>query len=97
MVVQSRNAGVRETWLFHSSLAKDLAKAGTIMPTLTSPNTSKSTGITHAKFLLLLSALQNDSMPRARRDALIAANRSVWRDYFYRRWARDTAGIRRFP
>jgi hypothetical protein len=96
-IVLSRNAGTRETWGFHMQVATDPAVFSEMVPALSSPNPSKSTGITHAKFLLLLSALQNANVPRARKDALVAANKTVWSDYFYRRWARDTAGLNRFP
>ena len=66
-------------------------------PALKSPNTSKATGITHAKFTLLLSALSNRSVPSTQITALLNFNKLVWKDFFYRRWARETLGIRRFP
>ena len=97
LVARSRNAGAAETWRFHTRLSTDPAVFRLMWPALKSPNTSKATGITHAKFTLLLSALSNRSVPSTQITALLNFNKLVWKDFFYRRWARETLGIRRFP
>jgi hypothetical protein len=55
---------------------------------LSNPNTSRGTGITHAKFLSLLSALQNPNAPAAQIETLRTRNAAAWRDVYYRRMAR---------
>lgn len=97
IVALSRNTGARETWRFHQQLSSDPAAFSKMSQALKSPNTSKSTGTTHAKYMLILSALGNRAVARSQRDALVNANKAVWKDFFYRRWARNTLGLRRFP
>jgi hypothetical protein len=54
---------------------------------LLNPNPSRSTGITHTKFLCLLSALRNSAVPINRRMRLKSRNNTAWRDIYYRRIA----------
>jgi hypothetical protein len=51
---------------------------------LKNPNPSRGTRITHAKFLCLLSALQNENVAAARKQTLIDANKEVFEDVYYR-------------
>ncbi len=96
LIARSRNASASETWRFHGRLSQDAATFKGMYNALKSPNVSKATGITHPKFLLLLSALRNQAAPLAQRKTLVRENRVVWRDYFYRRWARRVARVYRF-
>src|ERR687896_165369 len=52
------------------------------------PNTSKRLGITHAKFLMLLSILANSSISVPDKRRYIHVHRLAWRDAFYRWRAR---------
>ncbi len=84
----SRNHGVRDSYKFHRKLASDPAAFKSMFDALSNPNTSRGTGITHAKFLSLLSALQNPKAPAAHIETLQARNAAAWRDVYYRRMAR---------
>jgi hypothetical protein len=64
-------------------------------PFLTAENASKATGITHPKFLCLLSALRNKQATPAEKDKLLKKNEKAWSDIHYRRLAR-AAGITSF-
>ena len=84
----SRNHGVRDSYKFHKNLASDPAAFKSMFHALANPNTSRGTGITHAKFLSLLSALQNQKAPAAQVETLRIRNAAAWRDIYYRRMAR---------
>ena len=84
----SRNHGVRDSYKFHKKLASNPAAFKSMFDALSNPNTSRGTGITHAKFLSLLSALQNPKAPAAQIETLQARNAAAWRDVYYRRMAR---------
>jgi hypothetical protein len=84
----SRNHGVRDACEFHRKLASDPATFQSMFYALSISNTSRGTGITHAKFLLLLSALQNSKAPSAQVETLRSPNAAAWRDVYYRRMAR---------
>lgn len=56
------NSGVRETYNFHISLATEISTFKAMFDALKAPNLSRGTGITHAKFLCLLSALKNSAV-----------------------------------
>jgi hypothetical protein len=84
----SRNHGVRDSYKFQKKLASDPAAFKSMFDALSNPNTSRGTGITHAKFLSLLSALQNPNAPAAQIETLRTRNAAAWRDVYYRRMAR---------
>jgi len=84
----SRNTGVRETYKFHQRLMADRTVFDGMYQALANPNRSRGTGITHAKFLCLLSALKNDAAPAARRTALRSRNAGAFEDIYYRGIAR---------
>jgi hypothetical protein len=84
----SRNHGVRDSYKFHKNIASDSATFKSMFDALSNPNTSRGTGITHAKFLSLLSALQNTKAPAAQVGTLLTRNAAAWRDIYYRRTAR---------
>jgi hypothetical protein len=84
----SRNHGVRDSYKFHKQLASDPAAFKSMFDALSNPNTSRGPGITHAKFLSLLSALQNSEAPAAQVETLRTRNSAAWRGVYYRRMAR---------
>lgn len=84
----SRNHGVRDSYKFHKNLSSDPAAFKSMFDALSNPNPSRGTGITHAKFLSLLSALQNSKAPAAQVEILRSRNAAAWRDIYYRRIAR---------
>jgi hypothetical protein len=84
----SRNAGIRDAYKFHVRLASEPQVFNSMFDALQNPNPSRGTGITHAKFLCLLSALRNESATVARRARLKTKNHAAWRDIYYRRIAR---------
>ena len=71
----SRNHGVRDfRKVSQEILASDLAAFKAMFDALSNPNPSRGTGITHAKFLSLLSALQNSNAPMVQVETLRRRN-----------------------
>lgn len=90
---RSRNAGVRETFKFHQSLRTQASVFDKMYPALSNPNPSRGTGITHPKFLCLLTALANKAVPPVRIAKLKAANSLAFQDIYYRSIGRRTGAI----
>lgn len=88
LIAESRNDGARDAYKHHSRLATDPQVFDSMYDALRNPNPSRGTGITHPKFLCLLSALRNQAVPATRRHVLRTNNAAAWRDIFYRRMAR---------
>jgi hypothetical protein len=80
VLADSRNHGVRDSYKFHKNLVSDPTAFELMFGALSNPNTSRGTGITHAKFLLLLSALQNRKVRAAQIETLRTRNAAAWRD-----------------
>jgi hypothetical protein len=88
LLSESRNDGVRDAYRFHNRLASEGPVFNSMYDALRNRNPSRGTGITHAKFLCLLSALRNPSASTAQLRTLKANNAAAWRDVYYRRIAR---------
>lgn len=84
LLADTLNSGVRETYKFHSKLAKDLPTFKAMFDALKAPNPSRGTGITHAKFLCLLSALRNPAAPPAQLTALKKNHSRAFEDAYYK-------------
>jgi hypothetical protein len=56
---------------------------------LKNPNPSRGTGITHGKFLCLISALRNETATKPRKDIFLKNNSKAFEDIYYRAIARD--------
>lgn len=82
------NAGVRQAYKFHISLSQDAKMFKQMFDALKSHNPSRGTGITHAKFLCLLSALGNTSASSSQVSTLKAKNSRVFQDAYYKSIAR---------
>ncbi|MEO4002014.1 hypothetical protein [Mesorhizobium sp. CAU 1732] len=78
------NSGVRDTYKFHMKLATDLPTFKSMFDALKAPNPSRGTGITHAKFLCLLSALKNPAAPVAQITTLRANHSRAFEDAYYK-------------
>lgn len=78
------NSGVRDTYKFHMKLATDLPTFKAMFDALKAPNPSRGTGITHAKFLCLLSALKNSAAPLAQIKILRANQSRAFEDAYYK-------------
>jgi hypothetical protein len=87
------NPGVREAYKFHTQLSNDPAMFKDMFNALKTPNPSRGTGITHAKFLCLLSALRNVSAPPAQIAALKTSNAAAFQDAYYKSIGRRTKVI----
>lgn len=86
---QSGNIGAKQVYNFHSRLSSSLKAYKAIAGIISAPNSSKALGTTHAKFLLVLSALANKQIPSSAKQKLITAHSAAWRDPFYRAKARS--------
>lgn len=89
---KSRNTAFRSVVLFHQHLSEKGKAFNAMFPALRVPNQTRGTGITHAKFLCLLSALGNPEATDDQKRLLRQANNKVLEDVFYRRMVRD-AGV----
>jgi hypothetical protein len=78
------NGGARETFKFQGRLANEERLFNGMFSALKNPNPSRGTKITHAKFLCLLPALQNNNVTSARKASLIAANKEEFEDVYYK-------------
>lgn len=88
LLSDSRNPGARDTYKFHVRLREEVTVFRSMYDALKSPNPSRGTGITHAKFLCLLSALQNTKAPLAQKKTLKKNHVRTWRDAYYLRIGR---------
>lgn len=89
---RSRNNGFRSVLQFHRRLSSRREAFNAMFPALRAPNQSLGTGITHSKFLSLLSALRNPEASDNQKLLLQRANNSVLEDVFYRGMA-QAAGV----
>lgn len=78
------NSGVREVYKFHLKLSRDAQTFDSMFDALRSPNSTRGTGITHAKFLCLLSALRNTSVGHQKINTLKIKNSLVFSDSYYK-------------
>jgi hypothetical protein len=84
LLVRSRSAGFRATYKFHNELATMKKPFNDMFPALRAANPSSANGVTHSKFLCLLSALKNGEATAQQRRQLCVANRRVKDDAYYR-------------
>lgn len=82
------NAGVRDAYKFHVKLAEDAKTFSDMFAALVNPNPSRGTGITHAKFLCLLSALRNPTASPAQLAKLRNSNSLAFEDAYYKATAK---------
>lgn len=92
VMIGSRNQGFVGVAVFHKKLASTQRQFTSMFDALKQPNFSRGTGITHPKFLCLLSALKNDEASAAQKSALRKRNKMVFEDVYYRRLVRLVAG-----
>ena len=93
LVIDSRNVGAAETYRFHARLEESREQYVAAKNMLQSPNPSRRTGITHSKFLVLLSAIRNNKVDDRQKLILINKNSSVWGDVYYRALARRGSAL----
>lgn len=91
LVRSARNSGAEEVSDFHGMLRTDTKAVGGVRKFVLAPNPSKRLGITHAKFLMLLSILANDAISDRQKAQYLNAHRGAWKDAFYRWRARSMA------
>lgn len=93
LVAEARNAGAAETFKFHANLSKSRDYLREAKKMLTSPNPSRATGITHAKFLVLLTTLSSTAASPREISLLKTRNARVWDDALYRQIAGRCTGL----
>ena len=92
LLIRSCNSGFRSVLQFHNQLSTRGAAFKAMFPALRVPNQTRGTGITHSKFLCLLSALRNPEASNDQTRLLREANSGVLQDAYYRRLVR-TSGV----
>jgi hypothetical protein len=84
LLAESLNSGARQVYKFHSKLSSDSSVFNSMYDTLKAPNPTRGTGLTHGKFLCLLSALKNTNVPVAKIIALKANLSLALKDTYYK-------------
>jgi hypothetical protein len=84
-ILRSGNPGALATYRFHKRLEQDKKTFNGMFEPLRNPNPSKGTGITHPKFLCLLSALKNKQATERQLTLLKSNNEKAFADVYYRR------------
>lgn len=84
VLFETLNPGVRKAYKFHAALASDLNTFNSMYAALSSPSPTRGTGITHAKFLCLLSALKNSAAPTVKIAKLRAIHNRAFEDAYYK-------------
>lgn len=90
VIAHSLNSGARDAYKFQSRLSDDVYVLNEMIPALRSPNPTRGTGITHAKFLCLVSALNNRNANPAHLKTLRDANHMAFSDAYYKDIAKRT-------
>ncbi|NPD67469.1 RNA-directed DNA polymerase [Lichenicola cladoniae] len=83
LINQAVNHGVRDVSRFHDALANDPNVFNSMYDSLKATNPSRGTGITHPKFLCLLSALKNKAVPPTQIATLKNNHVLAWKDAYY--------------
>jgi len=88
LIARARNGGAMDVALFHKDLILDSKRVAGIRPIAKQQNASKPLRITHSKWLLLLSILQNVDISVPEKRMYLTVHGYAWRDIFYRRRVR---------
>jgi len=92
MIQSSASQSAGSTFQFHARIAHDPASVNAIHPFLVRPNPSRSNGITHQKFLMVLSALKNKRLSDKYIEQILNAHENSLRDIYYRQQASAAVG-----
>ncbi len=80
----SRNPDAYEVFSFHHNLVHDVKNVSAIKSIISASNPTKPLGITHPKFLVLLSALQNVHLKDGQKIQLLKNHKAALQDKYYR-------------
>jgi len=89
LLQSAKNRGAEEVMEFHRRLHTSARAVHGIEGIIMAANPSKRLGITHAKFLMMLSILSNATLSERYKARYINSHKSAWRDIFYRWRARS--------
>ncbi|MDQ0391844.1 RNA-directed DNA polymerase [Labrys monachus] len=81
------NSGVEEVLDFHRQLSDTLRGAGRIRSILRAKNSSRASGITHSKFLMLISVFHNNLINNKQKEMLVKIHSKAFLDRRYRKLA----------
>lgn len=84
LVDNSRNSDTFEVFSFHYNLVHDAKSVVAIKSIVSAANPTKPLGITHPKFLVLLSALQNVHLKDGQKIQLLKNHKAALLDKYYR-------------
>lgn len=87
LVGDSGNAAAAAALRFHGQIARQTRVINSLRRYLFASNPSKSTSISHEKFLLLLSVFKSTAASDTLKKELISKHSKVWRDAYYRQLA----------
>lgn len=88
LIASTMNVGVHQVFRFHLKLSSDLTTFNQMFVFLQAVNPSRGTGITHPKFLCLLSALLNSNAPSQKRLKLRNNHTKAFTDSYYKNIAK---------
>ena len=89
LVQKVRNPDAFKVLSFHNEIQTDPAAYAGIRAIVEASNTSNPLGITHAKFLIILSVFANPQLATKIKSRLIAKHKRAWSDVLYRRLAKQ--------
>lgn len=84
LILKTKNRSAEEIYIFHERVRADPTAVKAIRSIVIAPNSSKKLGITHAKWLILLSVLSSATVSDSQKALYINAHKAAWADRFYR-------------
>lgn len=84
LIQSSASQSAGSTFQFHARIAHDADSVNAIHAFLVRQNPSRANGITHQKFLMILSALKNSKLTDKYKDNIMNAHVASLRDIYYR-------------
>lgn len=88
LIQRAINHGATDVLQFHQDIRIDKAAYNRVKPIIRATNSSMPLGISHPKFLVLLSVLASPHVSDGEKTRLIVAHKIAWRDALYRALAR---------
>lgn len=93
LINTSGSSSAHEVYDFHDDLRRDPKRFDMCFSYLKAVNISRRSGVSHSRFLLLLSALANDAVATSKKTQLLKAHRLAWADAYHRALLKRSAGI----
>ncbi|WP_304939315.1 RNA-directed DNA polymerase [Methylobacterium sp.] len=84
ILTNAKNRDATEVWQFHNDVSRDSKSLMAVKSIIAAPNPSRPLGITHPKFLVLLSIFANPNFSPKQKSLLINSHSQARKDPYYR-------------